>query len=153
MTEYWVFQPEQLIATKFLIFGFIHSCLIFIIVEGAIKQHRQTVLLIPINWITLVLPSILGRIAFSFMIGASIAYASSLLGHNVDVGTMMIANAGFLTLWYVECAILLARGFFSRLFGDELPKEITFFVSFIVMINAGYFTLMFMVSILRAPSL
>ena len=87
------------------------------------------------------------------MIGASIAYMSYFLGHNVDVGTMMIANAGFLTLWYVECAILLARGFFSRLFGDELPKEITFFVSFIVMINAGYFTLMFMLSILRAPSL
>ena len=66
--------------------------------------------------------------------------------------TLLIINAAFLTLWYVECAILLALGFFARLFDEELPFEITLFISFLVMVNAGYFTLMFLVSLLRAPT-
>ena len=49
--------------------------------------------------------------------------------------------------------ILLAYGFFKRLFDSELPFEITLFVSFVVMMNAGYFTFMFILSILRAPKL
>ena len=47
---------------------------------------------------------------------------------------------------------MLAFGFFARLFDDELPFEIRFFVSFVIMVNAGYFTLMFLVSLLRAPN-
>ena len=38
------------------------------------------------------------------------------------------------------------------LFENELPFEIRLFVSFVVMVNAGYFTLMFIVSLLRAPA-
>ena len=85
------------------------------------------------------------------MLGVSIAVLSSFSAVQYGPQTLLIVNAAFLTLWYVECAILLAFGFFARLFDDELPFEIRFFVSVVIMVNAGYFTLMFLVSLLRAP--
>ena len=84
------------------------------------------------------------------MLGVSIAVLSSFSAVQLGPQTLLIVNAAFLTLWYVECAILLASGFFAKLFGDELPFEIRFFVSFVIMVNAGYFTLMFLVSLASA---
>jgi hypothetical protein len=77
---------------------------------------------------------------------------SSVGASQIGPQTLLVVNAGFLTIWYIECAILLTDGFFARLFEDELPFEIRLFVSFVVMVNAGYFTLMFIVSLLRAPA-
>ena len=153
MADYWVFQSEQLVATKFAIFGVIHAVLFLAVLEGGIRQGRMMILLLPADFLVRLFPGLFSRIAISILGGSAIALLSSGLGGGGHILTMMIANAGFLTLWYVECAILLARGFFTRLFGDELPYEITLFVSFIVMVNAGYFTLMFMLSILRAPTI
>ena len=65
--------------------------------------------------------------------------------------TMFFITAGFLTIWYLELAIILANGFFKRLFDEDMPFEITLFISFVVMVNAGYFTLMFLVSVIRSP--
>ena len=98
-----------------------------------------------------ILPGLAHRLGASTVLGVSIAVLSSFSAVQYGPQTLLIVNAAFLTLWYVECAILLASGFFAKLFGDELPFEIRFFVSFVIMVNAGYFTLMFLVSLLRAP--
>jgi hypothetical protein len=57
-------------------------------------------------------------------------------------------NAGVVTLYVIEFSILLSNGFFKRLLGDELPPEILLFICFVLMINAGYFTIMFLKDII-----
>ena len=96
------------------------------------------------------LPNIYHRAGGGLVMGASVAFLSSIAATQIGPQTLLVLNAGFLTLWYIECAIALTHGFFARLFEDALPFEIRLFVSFVVMINAGYFTLMFIVSLLRA---
>ncbi len=153
MTEdYWVFQTEDVVFAKFVVIAIIHACLGFIVLEGGIRQNRKSLFFVPVQLFTALAPLLYHRVIVAIGAGICVAFISALLVQATTVGTMMIANAAFLTLWYVECAILLARGFFRRLFDDEIPSEITLFISFVVMVNAGYFTLMFLVSILRAPS-
>ena len=57
--------------------------------------------------------------------------------------TFYILNAAFLSIWFLELAIVTGKRFFEPLFRDDLPKEISIFVGFILAINGGYFTLMF----------
>ena len=57
-------------------------------------------------------------------------------------------NAGVVTLYVIEFSILLSDGFFKRLMGDELHPEILLFICFVLMINAGYFTIMFLKDII-----
>ena len=151
MSDYFVFQSEDLFLSKFIAIGMIHALLSFIVIQGSFSQSRQRVLFLPASFMARILPGLTYRLGASTVLGVSIAVLSSLSVVQLGPQTLLIVNAAFLTLWYVECAILLAFGFFARLFGDELPFEIRFFVSFVVMVNAGYFTLMFLVSLLRAP--
>lgn len=151
--DYWVFQTEEVVLAKFVIIGLIHSLLCFVVAEGGFRQNRNRILFLPRLWLNKIVPALGHRIAVSAGAGMLVAVLSWTAMHFSSIGTMMIANAAFLTFWYVECAILLSKGFFHRLFGDEIPSEITLFISFVVMVNAGYFTLMFLVSVLRAPSL
>ena len=67
--------------------------------------------------------------------------------------TLLVVNAGLLTLWYLELGILLGRKFFARLFDDELPKEISIFIAFVLVTNGGYFTLMLIKALFRADTL
>lgn len=150
--DYWVFQSEDVILAKLGIIAVIHACLFLLVAEGGIRQKSKKILWLPQSFMLALLPHYFNRIVAAALVGVLIASCSLLLMNFTSVSTMMIANAAFLTLWYVECAILLSRGFFHRLFEGEIPPEITLFISFIVMVNAGYFTLMFLVSILRAPS-
>lgn len=152
MADYFTFQSEDLFLSKLIAIGIIHSLLCFSVIEGGVRQGRRRVLFLPAFFIMRLLPALSHRLGVSAILGAVIAALSSLSVAQLGPQTLLIINAGFLTIWYVECAILLALGFFTRLFDDELPFEITLFVSFIVMINAGYFTLMFLVSLLRAPT-
>ena len=151
MSDYFVFQSEDLFLSKFIAIGIIHALLSFIVIQGSFSQRRQRVLFLPASLIARILPGLAHRLGASIVLGASIAVLSSFSALQLGPQTLLIVNAAFLTLWYVECAILLAFGFFARLFDDELPFEIRFFVSFVIMVNAGYFTLMFLVSLLRAP--
>ena len=151
MSDYFVFQSEDLFLSKFIAIGIIHALLSFIVIQGSFSQSRQRVLFLPASVMTRILPGLAHRLGASLVLGVSIAVLSSFSAVQLGPQTLLIVNAAFLTLWYVECAILLAFGFFARLFDDELPFEIRFFVSFVVMVNAGYFTLMFLVSLLRAP--
>ena len=151
MSDYFVFQSEDLFLSKFIAIGIIHALLSFIVIQGSFSQSRQLVLFLPASFMARILPGLIHRLGASCVLGVSIAVLSSFSAVHLGPQTLLIVNAAFLTLWYVECAILLAFGFFARLFDDELPFEIRFFVSFVIMVNAGYFTLMFLVSLLRAP--
>ena len=57
--------------------------------------------------------------------------------------TFYILNAAFLSIWFLELAIVTGKRFFEPLFRGDLPKEISIFIGFILAINGGYFTLMF----------
>ena len=151
MSDYFVFQSEDLFLSKFIAIGIIHGLLSFTVIQGSFSQSRQRVLFMPASFMARILPGLVHRLGASIVLGVSIAVLSSFCAVQLGPQTLLIVNAAFLTLWYVECAILLAFGFFARLFDDELPFEIRFFVSFVIMVNAGYFTLMFLVSLLRAP--
>ena len=61
----------------------------------------------------------------------------------------IIFNAALITIWYLEISISLSRGYFNDIFGKDLPKEIVLLISFIVGINGGYFTLMFIIKMFR----
>ena len=153
MSDYFVFQSEDLFLSKFIAIGMIHALLSFIVIQGSFSQSRQRVLFLPASFMARILPGLAHRLGASTVLGVSIAVLSSLSVVQLGPQTLLIVNAAFLTLWYVECAILLTFGFFARLFDDELPFEIRLFVSLIIMVNAGYFTLMFLVSLLRASKL
>lgn len=152
MTDYFTFQSEELFVSKFIAIGIIHALLSFVVIEGGLRQRRRRVLFLPAGVIARFLPGLIYRVGMGAVLGCVIAVLCSMGVGQMGPQTLLIINAAFLTLWYVECAILLAFGFFARLFDDELPFEITLFISFIVMVNAGYFTLMFLVSLLRAPT-
>jgi hypothetical protein len=66
--------------------------------------------------------------------------------------TFYILNAAFLSIWFLELAIVTGKHFFAPLFGDDLPKEISIFVGFILAMNGGYFTLMFIQRIFGSSS-
>ena len=151
MSDYFVFQSEDLFLSKFIAIGIIHALLSFFVIQGSFSQNRQRVLFLPASFMAHILPRLAHRLGASTVLGVSIAVLSSFSAVQLGPQTLLIVNAAFLTLWYVECAIFLAFGFFARIFDDELPFEIRFFVSFVIMVNAGYFTFMFLVSLLRAP--
>ena len=67
--------------------------------------------------------------------------------------TLMIFTAVIISILYIEIGIILSRNFFVKFFDDQLPKEIIYFIGFILMINAGYFTIMFILRIIKANTL
>ena len=153
MTDYFTFNSANLFLSKFIVIGVIHAALAFIVIEGALWQGRRRVLLLPAGLVMRLLPGLSFRLGAGAVLGTVVAVLSSVGVAQMGPQTLLVINAAFLTLWYVECTVLLAFGFFARLLDDELPFEIRLFISFIVMVNAGYFTLMFLVSLLRAPTL
>ncbi|MGB0818438.1 MAG: hypothetical protein ACPGQQ_05960, partial [Candidatus Puniceispirillaceae bacterium] len=125
MTDYFTFQSEDLFLSKFIAIGIIHALLSFFVIEGGLRQGRRRVLFLPAAVITRLLPSLIYRMGIGAVLGSVIAVLSSVGLAQLGPQTLLIINAAFLTLWYVECAILLALGFFARLFDEELPFEIT----------------------------
>jgi len=62
--------------------------------------------------------------------------------------SLIIFNAAIITLIYFELALYLEKVFWDDFLGNSLPKSINMLISFVVMINFGYFTLMFYIKIL-----
>ena len=62
--------------------------------------------------------------------------------------SLIIFNAAILTLIYFELALYLEKVFWDDFLGNSLPKSINMLISFVVMMNLGYFTLMFYIKIL-----
>ena len=64
------------------------------------------------------------------------------------LSSLIIFNAAIITLIYFELALFLEKVFWDDFLGNSLPKSINMLISFVVMMNFGYFTLMFYIKIL-----
>ena len=64
------------------------------------------------------------------------------------ISSLIIFNAAIITLIYFELALFLEKVFWDDFLGNSLPKSINMLISFVVMMNFGYFTLMFYIKIL-----
>ena len=113
MTDYFTFQSEELFVSKFIAIGIIHAMLSFFVIEGSLRQRRQRVLFLPARIVARLLPDLIYRVGIGAVLGCVIAVLSSVSVAQLGPQTLLIINAAFLTLWYVECAILLAFGFFK----------------------------------------
>ena len=82
--------------------------------------------------------------SFCFLILIFINYLLSLNG----LTSLIIFNAAIITLIYFELALYLEKVFWDDFLGNSLPKSINMLISFVVMMNFGYFTLMFYIKIL-----
>ena len=82
--------------------------------------------------------------SFSSLILIFINYLLSLNG----LTSLIIFNAAIITLIYFELALYLEEVFWDDFLGNSLPKSINMLISFVVMMNFGYFTLMFYIKIL-----
>ena len=82
--------------------------------------------------------------SFSSLILMFINYLLSLNG----LTSLIIFNAAIITLIYFELALYLEKVFWDDFLGNSLPKSINMLISFVVMMNFGYFTLMFYIKIL-----
>ena len=80
---------------------------------------------------------------------AFLALAIGLVTFGQSPLSYIIFHAALITIWYLEISISLSRGYFNDIFGKDLPKEIVLLISFIVGINGGYFTLMFIIKMFR----
>ena len=81
---------------------------------------------------------------FSFLTLISINYWLSLNG----LTSLIIFNAAIITFIYFELALYLEKVFWDDFLGNSLPKSINMLISFVVMMNFGYFILMFYIKIL-----
>ena len=82
--------------------------------------------------------------SFSSLILIFINYLLSLNG----LTSLIIFNAAIITLIYFELALYLEKVFWDDFLGNSLPKSINMLISFVVMMNFAYFTLMFYIKIL-----
>ena len=146
--DIWGFQTEALILSKLLTITAIHCALAAFIFDFGTRQNR-----LPFTLPHFIARHSLSRLMSGAIVGLIIGTSFSFIAQTISPFTAILFHAGFLTIWYVEAAYLLAHGFFKHVFDDELPFEITLFISFVLMVNAGYFTLMISLSLLRAPTL
>ena len=138
-----LFNPN-LLTSKLIIITFIEA-LILIAILALKKTYKERLkILIPfdiaLNVFGFSLIILLGLVLF--IINYFIYQHSSL--------TLMILTAVIVSILYIEMGIILSRNFFVKFFDDQLPKEIIYFIGFILMINAGYFTIMFILRIIKA---
>ena len=70
-------------------------------------------------------------------------YFISLLG----MSSILFFNASILTIIFFELAIFLEKSFWDDFLGNSLPRSINLLISFVVMMNFGYFTLMFYIKV------
>ena len=80
----------------------------------------------------------------SFCLLTLFNYQTSILG----LSSLVIFNAAIITIIYFELAIFLEKIFWDDFLGNSLPRSINLLISFVVMMNFGYFTLMFYIKVL-----
>ena len=138
-----LFNPN-LLASKLIIITFI-EVLILIAILAIKKTYKEKLkILIPFN----VALSLFG---FSLIIlFGLVLFILNYFIYQYSSVTLMIFTAVIVSILYIEMGIILSRNFFVKFFDDQLPKEIIYFIGFILMINAGYFTIMFILRIIKA---
>ena len=113
---------EFFILSKLFFLSFIHSILIAILLYLRSFKILQIILLASI---------------FSLII-----YFLNFFLLNSNYKTFYIFNATILTIIYFEFSIILEKFFFRDFLENSLPISINYIISFTLMINAAYFTLM-----------
>ena len=141
-----LFNPN-LLTSKLIIITFI-EVLILIAILALKKTYKEKLkILIPfdisLNIFGFSLIILFGLVLFTF----------NFFIYQYSSFTLMIFTAVIISILYIEMGIILSRNFFVKFFDDQLPKEIIYFIGFILMINAGYFTIMFILRIIKANTL
>ena len=141
-----LFSPN-LLFSKLLIITFI-ELLILIAILTLKKAYRENLkFLIPLD-----ISFNLFGVSLLILLGL-VLLTSNYFIYRYSSFTLMVFTAVIISIFYIEMGIILSRNFFTKFFDDQLPKEIIYFIGFILMINAGYFTIMFILKIIKANSL
>ena len=137
---------DALIITKFGILLLIHFGLIFGLSSIASYYKEPLYLFKRLNVKVYKIPLVVNFLIVSIVIVLSVlAFIQSKI-------SFFILNAAFLSIWFLELGVISGKHFFSSLFENDLPKEICIFIGFILAINGGYFTLMFIVRLFSSSS-
>ena len=138
-----LFNPN-LLTSKLIIITFI-EVLILIAIPALKRTYKEKLkILIPFN-------IALNIFGFSlFILFGLVLFTLNYFIYQYSSFTLMIFTSVIVSILYIEMGIILSRNFFVKFFDDQLPKEIIYFIGFILMINAGYFTIMFILRIIKA---
>ena len=141
-----LFHPN-LITTKLIIITAIEVIIFLFIFWLKVAYKEKIRIVVPISFqFTIFSLSVTFLLSLILMLINFIIYQYSSF-------TLLIFTAVLISILYIEMGIVLSRNFLVKLFDDELPKEIIYFIGFILMINAGYFTIMLILKIVKANSL
>ena len=141
-----LFHPN-LIITKLIIVTAIEAIIFLFIFWMKVAYKEKIKIIVPID-LKVSLFSISIAILF-FLILVMINFVI----YQYSSFTLLIFTAVVISILYIEMGIVLSRNFLVKYFDNELPKEIIYFIGFILMINAGYFTIMLILKIVKANSL
>lgn len=138
-----LFNPN-LLTSKLIIITFIEALILFAILALKKTYKEKLKILIPFD-------IALNVFGFSLIILLGLVlFILNYFIYQYSSFTLMIFTAVIVSILYIEMGIILSRNFFVKFFDDQLPKEIIYFIGFILMINAGYFTIMFILRIIKA---
>ena len=141
-------QRDGLAMAKLLAVFCLHAGSLSLLFNIAKSQPQST-----LGRMSLISGSLTLRVVTAAAIAGLITLASLVADRQAGMMTVLLVNAAALTLYVIEYSILLSRGFFRRLLGDDLQPELLLFICFVVMTNAGYFALMFLKDILLSDTL
>jgi len=141
-----LFNPN-LLYSKLIIITFIELLILVAILSLKRAYKEKLKILVPLN-----ISSNLFGLSLLVLFGLVLLTVNFFI-YQYSSLTLMILTAVIISILYIEMGIILSRNFFVKFFDDQLPKEIIYFISFILMINAGYFTIMFILKIIKANSL
>ena len=138
-----LFNPN-LLTSKLIIITFIEVLILIAILALKRTYKEKLKILIPFN----IALNIFG-FSLLFLFGLVLLTLNYFI-YQYSSFTLMIFTSVIVSILYIEMGIILSRNFFVKFFDDQLPKEIIYFIGFILMINAGYFTIMFILRIIKA---
>ncbi|MDB3863497.1 MAG: hypothetical protein P8L26_01745 [Alphaproteobacteria bacterium] len=141
-----LFHPN-LITTKLIIVTTIEAIIFLFIFWMKVAYKEKIKIIVPINF-KYSLFSV--SIAILFYL---ILVLINFVVYQYSAFTLLIFTAVVISILYIEMGIVLSRNFLVKFFDNELPKEIIYFIGFILMINAGYFTIMLILKIVKANSI
>ena len=138
-----LFNPN-LLTSKLIIITFIEVLILIAILALKRTYKEKLKILIPFN-------IALNIFGFSlFILFGLVLFTLNYFIYQYSSFALMIFTSAIVSILYIEMGIILSRNFFIKFFDDQLPKEIIYFIGFILMINAGYFTIMFILRIIKA---
>ena len=123
-----LFHPN-LILTKLVIITFI-ELLIFICIILLKSSYKEKIkIIVPIKFDITIL-----SISLTILLSLLVLLLNFIIFQYSEL-TFLIFNAAIISILYIEMGIVLSRNFFTKFFDDQLPKEIIYFIGFILMIN------------------